>query len=84
MIIHATFGLQKSNNVIHMFGTWLQGIKWKERNLILTGVSIVCWAMWVSTNDIVFKSEPTTLFVDPFQGNTLDKIMGFASERRDL
>ena len=56
MIIHATFGLQKSNNVIHMFGTWLQGIKWKERNLILTGVSVVCWAMWLSRNDIVFDN----------------------------
>ena len=43
-----------------------------------------CCLLGHVANDIVFKSDPTTLFVDPFQGNTLDKIMGFASERRDL
>ena len=48
-IIHTTFGLQKPNNVIHMFGTWLQGIRWKEKSL-----SAVCWAMCLSRNDIVF------------------------------
>jgi hypothetical protein len=42
-----------------MFGTWLQGIRWKGRNLILIGVSAVCWAMWLSRNDIVFdKMNP--------------------------
>ena len=55
-IIHTTFGLQKPNNVIHMFGTWLQGIMWKEKSLMLTGVSVVCWAMWLSRNDIVFDN----------------------------
>ena len=53
-IIHTTFGLKKPNNVIHMFGTWLQGIRWKEKSLILTGVSAIYWAMWLSRNDIVF------------------------------
>jgi hypothetical protein len=40
IIIHTTFGLQKPNNVIHMFGIWLQGIRWKEKNLIFIGVSV--------------------------------------------
>ena len=48
-IIHTTFGLKKPSNVIHMFGTWLQGIRWKEKSL-----SAVCWAMCLSRNDIVF------------------------------
>ena len=53
-IINITFGPQKSNNVIHMFGTWFQAIRWKEQDLILTCVSAVCWAMWLSKNDIIF------------------------------
>ena len=43
-IIHITFGLQKTNNVIHMLGSWLQGIGEKKKNLIPTCVSVVCWA----------------------------------------
>jgi hypothetical protein len=41
-LIHTTFVLEKSNNV---FGSWLQGLRWKEKNLILTGVSVVCWSI---------------------------------------
>ena len=53
-IIQTSFGLQKPNNIIHMFGSWLQGVRWKKRSLILMGVSAVCWAIWLSRNDIVF------------------------------
>ena len=58
-IIHTTFGLLKPKNVIDMFGSWLQGVKWKEKNLILTGVSVVCWSIWLSRNDSVFDKLNT-------------------------
>jgi hypothetical protein len=45
-ITHTTFSLKNLTiSLIYMFGTWLQGIRWKEKNLILTDVSAVCWVM---------------------------------------
>ena len=64
-----------------MFGTWLQGIRWKEKSLILTGVSAVCWAMWLSKNDIVFDKVNQQPYLQILFRTTLDKISGFASEK---
>jgi hypothetical protein len=58
-IIHTTFGLEKPNSVTYMFGSWLQGLRWKEKNLILIGVSVVCWAIWLSRNDIISDEVDT-------------------------
>ena len=59
-----------------MFKTWLQEIRWKEKNLILTSVSAVYWTMWLIINDIIFVKVNPQICLD-----TLDKILGFARER---
>ena len=53
-IIHTTFNLQKPDNISHMFGSWLQGVGWRQKNLILTSISAVCWAIWLNRNDVIF------------------------------
>jgi hypothetical protein len=80
-IIHTTFSLLKSKNVIDMFGSWLQGVKWKEKNLILIGVSVVCWSIWLSRNDSVFDKVNTQSCLPAlFQGYSLDQILGLTTE----
>jgi hypothetical protein len=54
-IVHTTFSLEKPNNAIYMFGLWLQRVRWKEKNVILIGVSDICRAIWLSRNNIIFN-----------------------------
>jgi len=54
-IIHITFGLQKTNNVIHMLGSWLQGIGGEEKKLNTYMRKCCLLGMWLSRNDIIFK-----------------------------
>jgi hypothetical protein len=37
-----------------MFTYWLGGINRKTKSQILVGASAVCWAVWLTRNDIVF------------------------------
>ena len=37
-IIFITFGLTKPNNIVQLFGSWLQGFRWEKKNIIFTGL----------------------------------------------
>jgi hypothetical protein len=37
-----------------MFTGWMQGVEKKLRYKILVGSCTLCWAMWLSQNDVVF------------------------------
>jgi hypothetical protein len=37
------------------FSDWLEGINRKLKSKIIVGASALCWAVWLSRNDIVFN-----------------------------
>ena len=55
-IIFITFGLIKPNNVVHLFGSWLQGFTWDSKKIMFTGLCVLLWSIWLSRNDVVFHN----------------------------
>jgi hypothetical protein len=54
-LIHCCFGLRTPiRSINHIFGNWLVGVPSKTKYLIITGVAAICWAIWISRNDLVF------------------------------
>ena len=54
-MVQVTFGLNPPSSVSNMFGTWLNGMSQKLKNHALVGYSAICWAIWLSRNDVVFN-----------------------------
>ena len=54
-VVHFTFGLEIPYSVDHMFGDWLLGVSRKTKELIMTGIAALCWAIFLSRNDLVFE-----------------------------
>jgi hypothetical protein len=67
-----TFGLQPPFNVAHMFSSWLNGVDKTIKHQILVGVCALCWALWLSQNNIVFDKTKGIIFYAGFiQGHIL-------------
>jgi hypothetical protein len=43
-------------SVRHIFSTWLTAIDLRTKRLVITCVSVFCWAIWISRNDLVFNN----------------------------
>jgi hypothetical protein len=55
--------------VEHLFGPWLRSFSSKQRNIVLIGLAVICWALWVSRNDLVFqKSQYMSILQVIFRG----------------
>ena len=47
----------------------VDGVDLNTKNLIITGVSVLCWAIWISRNDLVFnKAQMFTYLQVLFRG----------------
>jgi hypothetical protein len=55
-IIHMTFGLTPSKNVINLFGNWLKRIPKNDLVQIRVGVCAVIWTLWDTRNDHILKN----------------------------
>jgi hypothetical protein len=76
-IVSLTFGMRRPGCVEHLFGPWLRSFSKKQRNLVLIGVAALCWAIWISRNDIVFhKSHFISILQVMFRGDPLDQELG--------
>jgi hypothetical protein len=53
------FNITTPCNVRHMFGSWLNQFQGKLKRQALTGASFLCWAIWLSRNNVVFDKSPT-------------------------
>ena len=62
-LISICFGLKPPRSVQHVYGTWLVGVDSKTKYLIITGVSALCWAIWISRNDLVFDKVPMLTYL---------------------
>jgi hypothetical protein len=41
-------------SINHISWSWLHGVSLKVKDLIITCVAILCWAIWISRNNLVF------------------------------
>jgi hypothetical protein len=54
-IVHVSFNLSSPTSIHNIFLDWLEGINRKLKYKIIVGASDLCWAIWLSRNDIVFN-----------------------------
>ena len=47
----------------HLFGNWLRSVGTKLKRQLLVGASALCWAIWLSKNDVVFDKSPTKTYM---------------------
>ena len=47
-------GALHPTSVYNLFTGWLDGVNRKLKSQILVGASPICWAIWLTRNDIVF------------------------------
>jgi hypothetical protein len=58
-IIHFTFNIKPPSSVGNLFGSWLNGVDKRSKELIRVGTAAVLWAIWNCRNDIIFnKTTP--------------------------
>jgi hypothetical protein len=62
-LLSICFGLATPRSVRHIFGTWMMGVDSKTKHLVITGVSALCWAIWISRNDLVFDKAPMMTYL---------------------
>ena len=53
-IVHISFNLKPPTSVQNLFTGWLEGLNRKRKSQILVGASAICWALWLTRNDVVF------------------------------
>lgn len=54
-LIHFTFNVKPTTSIANLFGSWLNGIDRKSKELISIGVVATLWAIWNCRNDIIFN-----------------------------
>jgi hypothetical protein len=57
-LVFWSLGINHPRSVSHAFGNWLLGMPSKTKHLIISGVAAICWAIWISRNDLVFDKKP--------------------------
>jgi hypothetical protein len=67
-------GFSPPLNVDHMFGGWLQGRNKLLKSVFLLGAVVLCRALWICRNDLVFKKK-NLLF--SFAGYPYDNTLAF-------
>jgi hypothetical protein len=67
---YITFGIWPPTSVSNLFGSWLSNFSLKLRNQILIGAPALCWAIWLSRNDVVFKRTKPNSFVQVISRGT--------------
>jgi hypothetical protein len=57
--VHLLFGLTPPHNMDDLFNGWSKKGNKKENSLLLTVASALCWAVWITRNEVVFdKCRP--------------------------
>jgi len=62
-VVHYAFDLSPPQSITHLFGNWLRRVGTKLRRKLLTGASALCWAIWLSRDDIVFDISPSKIYM---------------------
>jgi hypothetical protein len=62
-LLSICFSMTSPRSVRHIFGSWLLGLDLKTKNLVITGVSALCWAIWISRNNLVFDNVQSMTYL---------------------
>ena len=67
--VYVVFGIQPPTSMSSLLGSWLGNFSRKLQKHILVGASALCWAIWLSRNDVVFqKTIPNSYLQVIFRG----------------
>jgi hypothetical protein len=61
--VHVPFNLIPPTSVHNLFRGWLDGIDRKLKSKILVGASALCWAIWLTQNDIIFNKAAASSYL---------------------
>jgi hypothetical protein len=61
--VHFTYALPPPTSITNMFGNWLNGVDRQSKTFICIGVSVLCWSIWRTRNDIIFNKKPSFHFL---------------------
>ena len=50
-----TFGIAPPSSITNLLGPWLSSFPLKIRKQLLIGATTMCWAIWLSRNEVVFQ-----------------------------
>ena len=62
-VVQYTFGLVPPTSVAQFYNDWLFRFDCKSKTQLLCGVYALCWALWLSRNDIVFDNSPMKIYM---------------------
>ena len=62
-VVQYTFGLVPPTSAAQFYNDWLFRFDCKSKTQLLCGVSVLCWAPWLSRNDIVFDNSPMKTYM---------------------
>jgi hypothetical protein len=68
--VHITFGVAALTSINHMYSDWLHGLNTRAKSLIMVGVAMLCWTLWLSRNDIVFEKCSSKTYIHVFYRGT--------------
>jgi hypothetical protein len=57
------YNILQPANITNMFGNCLNGLEKNDKARIYTGVSVFCWSIWTSRNDITLNKHNGTNFL---------------------
>jgi hypothetical protein len=67
--VQVTFNIVIPTSVAHLFNGCATGLGKYFKNLVLVGVTALCWALWTIRNDTVFDNAPIKTYMQVlFQG----------------
>lgn len=61
--VHFTFGIRPLLNMSHLLGSWLNGVNPRLKYRVFVGIAALCWAVWLSRNDVVFNGSNAYSFL---------------------
>ena len=69
--VHVSFNLIPPTSIHNLFTSWLHGINRKLKSKILVGASAICWAIWLTQNNIIFDKAAAPSYLQViFRGPT--------------
>jgi hypothetical protein len=69
-IVHVSFNLPPPTSIHDLFTGWVEGFNRKLKAQVLVGASVICWALWLTRNNIVFDRVLVPSFLQAIFGGT--------------
>ena len=82
--IFFTFGIREPTSIQDMGSSWLQEFDKETKAKIYVGAIAICWALWISRNDVVFDKKPIITYLQVlFRGTYWCRFWGLLQRREE-